>query len=98
MLETRFLQRFAGNLRNEIPKKGQFLKRSVKCVTVVKNKGAMGGVKIARSHLDQFCFAASIGEVRNCRQKWVVLKSLGRTSINRVSLLRSVKCVSVVKK
>ena len=27
--------------------------RSVKCVTVVINKGSMGGVKIARSHLDR---------------------------------------------
>ena len=27
--------------------------RSVKCVTVIKIKGAMGGAKIARSHIDR---------------------------------------------
>ena len=57
----------------------------------------MGGGKIARSHIDQLCFAASIGEVRNSRQKWTVSKSLGRTSINRSVAPRSVKCVTVVK-
>ena len=41
------------------------LLRSAKCVTVVK----MGGVKIARSHIDQSLGRTSIGEVRNCRQK-----------------------------
>ena len=52
----------------------------------------MGGVKIARSHIDQSCFAASIGEMRNCRQKIGGVKiarshldqSLGRTSIGEV--------------
>ena len=71
--------------------------QSVKCVTVVKNRGSMGVSKSLGRKIDQLCFAASIGEVRNCRQKWVVSKSLGRTSINCVSLLRSVKCVTVVK-
>ena len=78
----------------------------------------MGGVKIARSHIDQSCFAGSIGEVCICRQngwcqnrsvthrsvkcvivvkkrgRWVVSKSLGRTSIGEVRNRRQKQGVS----
>ena len=38
----------------------------------------------SRGALEEVWRRVAIGEVRNCRQKWVVSKSLGRTSIQSV--------------